>query len=162
MMANIALTFAVLDITDSAAALGQVLAAHTIPMVLLLLWGGVISDRFPRELVIQVSNVASAVTQGLIAFLVLTGSAELWMLIALSVVHGAVSAISFPAMASLLPQLVPRDQLQPANALMSLTRNGLTVLGPTSARCSSSPSAPAGRSPSTPRRGWSRRCCSSR
>ena len=131
MMANIALTFAVLDITDSAAALGQVLAAHTVPMIVLLLWGGVISDRFPRELVIQISNVASAVTQGLIAFLVLTGSAELWMLIALSVVHGAVSAISFPAMASLLPQLVARDQLQPANALMSLTRNGLTVLGPT-------------------------------
>ena len=131
MMANIALTFAVLDITDSAAALGQVLAAHTIPMVLLLLWGGVISDRFPREIVIQVSNVASAITQGLIAFLVLTGNAELWMLIVLSAVHGAVSAISMPAMASLLPQLVPRDQLQPANALMSLTRNGLTVLGPT-------------------------------
>lgn len=131
MMANIALTFAVLDITDSAAALGQVLAAHTIPMIVLLLWGGVISDRFPRELVIQLSNVASAITQGLIAFLVLTGSAELWMLISLSAVHGAVSAISFPAMASLLPQLVRRDQLQPANALMSLTRNGLTVVGPT-------------------------------
>ena len=60
------------------------LAAHTIPMVLLLLWGGVISDRFPRALVLQLSNVASAITQGLIAFLVLTGSAELWMLIALS------------------------------------------------------------------------------
>ena len=131
MMASIALTFAVLDITDSAAALGQVLAAHTIPMIVLLLWGGVISDRFPREVVIQLSNIASALTQGVIAFLVITGSAELWMLIALSVVHGAVSAISFPAMAILLPQLVPRDQLQPANALMSLTRNGLTVLGPT-------------------------------
>ena len=131
MMASIALTFAVLDITDSPAALGQVLAAHTIPMVLLLLWGGVISDRFPREIVIQISNVASAVTQGLIAFLVLTSVAELWMLVALSVVHGAVSAISLPAMASLLPQLVARDQLQPANALMSLTKNGLTVLGPT-------------------------------
>jgi MFS family permease len=131
MMASIALTFAVLDITDSAAALGQVLAAHTIPMIVLLLWGGVISDRFPRELVIQISNVASAITQGLIALLVLTGDADLWMLITLSVLHGSVSAISFPAMASLLPQLVPRDQLQPANALMSLTRNGLTVLGPT-------------------------------
>ena len=46
-------------------------------------------------------------------------------------VHGAVSAISFPAMASMVPQLVPRDQLQPANALLSLTRNGITVLGPT-------------------------------
>ena len=34
-------------------------------------------------------------------------------------------------MASMVPQLVPREQLQPANALLSLTRNGLTVLGPT-------------------------------
>jgi MFS family permease len=131
MMATIALTFAVLDITDSAAALGQVLAAHTIPMIVLLLWGGVISDRFPRTLVLQVSNVASALTQGLIALLVLTDRAELWMLISLSVVHGAVSAISLPAMASVMPQLVPRSQLQSANALVALTRNGLTVVGPT-------------------------------
>jgi MFS family permease len=131
MMANIALAFAVLDITDSAAALGQVLAAHTIPMIVLLLWGGVISDRFPRTLVLQASNVASAASQGLLAFLVITGAAELWMVITLTAVHGAVSAISFPAMASMVPQLVPRSQLQPANALLSLTRNGLTVLGPT-------------------------------
>ena len=64
MMANIALTFAVLDIDGRAIAIGQVLAAHTIPMILLLLWGGVISDRFPRAVVLQVSNVASALSQG--------------------------------------------------------------------------------------------------
>jgi MFS family permease len=97
----------------------------------LLLWGGVISDRFPRALVLQVSNVASALTQGAIAVLVLTGTAQLWMITALAVLHGAVSALSFPAMASMVQGLVPRDQLQPANALISLTRNGLTVLGPT-------------------------------
>ena len=131
MMANIALTFAVLDIDGRAIAIGQVLAAHTIPMILLLLWGGVISDRLPRAVVLQASNVASAITQGLIALLVLTGAAELWMIIVLTAVHGAVSAISMPAMAGMVPQLVVRDQLQPANALLSLTRNGLTVLGPT-------------------------------
>ena len=48
-MANIALAFAVLEITDSATALGQVLAAHTIPVVIFLLGGGVIADRFPRS-----------------------------------------------------------------------------------------------------------------
>jgi MFS family permease len=131
MMAGVALAFAVLDITDSATALGWVLAAHTIPMVLFLLWGGVIADRLPRALVLQVSNVASGVTQATIALLVITGTAEIWMIVVLSVVHGLVSAMSFPAMASLLPQLVPRDQLQRANALMSLVRGGLTVLGPT-------------------------------
>jgi MFS family permease len=131
MMANIALAFAVLDITDSPSALGQVLAAHTIPMVVFLLFGGVVADRFPRTVVLQVSNLLSACTQGAIAFLVITGTAQLWMVIALTAAHGLVSAISFPAMASMVPQLVPRDQLQSANALLSLSRGGLTVIGPT-------------------------------
>ena len=131
MMANVALAFAVLDITDSATALGQVLAAHTIPLVLFLLWGGVIADRFPRTLVLQVSNVASGLTQGAIALLVITGAAELWMVIVLSAANGLLSAMSFPALASLMPQLVQRDQLQRANALMSLVRGGLTIIGPT-------------------------------
>lgn len=131
MMANIALTFAVLDIGGSATAIGQVLAAHTIPMIALLLYGGVIADRFPRHLVLQASNLASAVTQGVIAVLVLSGRAELWMIVCLSVVHGTVTGIGFPAMAGMLPSLVPRGQLQQANALLSLTRSGLTVLGPT-------------------------------
>ncbi len=131
MMASIALAFAVLEITEDPKALGQVLAAHTIPMVALLLWGGVIADRFPRELVLQFSNLTSAISQGAIAVLVITGTAELWMLVVLSAVHGTVSALSFPAMASIMPQLVPRDQLQRANALMSLVRGGLTILGPT-------------------------------
>lgn len=131
MMASIALAFAVLDITDSPTALGQVLAAHTIPMIALLLYGGVIADRFPRTLVLQFSNLASAVSQGAIALLVLTGDAEIWMLVVLSIVHGVVSGVGFPAMASVLPQLVERSDLQPANALVSLTRNGMMVLGPT-------------------------------
>lgn len=131
MMASIALAFAVLDITDSPTALGQVLAARTVPMVALLLYGGVIADRFPRTLVLQLSNIGSAVAQGAIAVLVLTGHAEIWMLVVLGAVHGAVSGIGFPAMASVLPQLVAREHLQPANALVSLTRNGMMVLGPT-------------------------------
>ena len=131
MMAGVALAFAVLDITDSATALGWVLAAHTIPMVLFLLWGGVIADRLPRRLVIQVSNVVAGLTQGAIALLVVTGTAELWMVIALSAVHGVISAASFPAMQSIVPQLVPRAELQRANALMSLIRGGLLIIGPT-------------------------------
>lgn len=131
MMANVALAFAVLDIGGSASALGQVLAAHMAPMVLLLLYGGVVADRFPRHLVIQASNIGSAITQGLIAFLVITGQAEMWMLIVLAIAHGIISGLGFPAMASVVPNLVPRSQLQPANALLSLTRSGLTVIGPT-------------------------------
>ncbi|MEO6510441.1 MAG: MFS transporter [Nocardioides sp.] len=80
---------------------------------------------------IQVSNVASGLTQGAIALLGISGTAELWMVIVLSALNGLLSAMSFPALASLMPQLVPREQLQRANALMSLVRGGLTIIGPT-------------------------------
>ncbi len=129
-MATIALAFAVLDLTDSATALGQVLAAHTIAMVAFLLLGGVIGDRFPRAVVLQVSNLSAALTQAVMAALVISGRDELWMLIVLAALNGAGDAVGSPALAGLVPQLVPRDQLQTALALLSLSRGGLSVLGP--------------------------------
>jgi MFS family permease len=130
VMANIALAFAVLEISDSPAALGQVLAARTIPVVIFLLGGGVIADRFPRTAVLQISNVVSGSLQAVIALLVITRAAEIWVLIVLTAFQGVASAVSFPAMASIFPQLVPREQLQQANALNSLLRGSLNVLGP--------------------------------
>lgn len=131
MMVSVALAFAVLEITDSATALGLVLAAHTIPMVVFLLFGGVIADRLPRALIMQVSGLLTAFTQGAVALLVISGTADLWMVIVLEAVNGTVSAVSFPAMAGLVPQLVARQQLQQANVLLSMSRGGLAIVGPT-------------------------------
>jgi hypothetical protein len=75
--------------------------------------------------------VIAGLTQLAIAALVISGTAQLWQLVVLSAINGAVSAISFPALASLMPQLVPRNQLQPANVLMSMQRGVLSVVGPT-------------------------------
>jgi MFS family permease len=130
MMAGVALAFAVLETDDSATALGQVLAAHNIPLVLLLLLGGVIADRVPRTLLMQLSNVGAGLSQGLLALLVITDSAELWMLIVLGAVNGAADAMNFPAQQSVVPQLVPRAQLQSANALNSMSRAVLAAVGP--------------------------------
>ena len=132
-MAPVALAFAVLAIDDSATALGQVLAARSIPTVVLLLVGGVIADRFGRGLVIQVSNGVSAVSQGMAAALVITGQAELWHLIVIGAVNGTADAANFPALQGMIPQLVPRAQLQSANALMGVARGVLLAAGPTTA-----------------------------
>jgi len=130
VMANVALAFAVLEVSNSATALGTVLAAHSIPMVVFLLAGGVIADRFGRTLIIQVSNVASGICQLAIAGLVISGEAEVWQLVVLCAIQGTVMSVSFPAMASVLPQMVPREQLKQANLLVSVQRNALTVIGP--------------------------------
>lgn len=132
-MSHIALAFAVLEVTDSASALGAVVAAHTIPMVIFLLVGGVIADRFPRRLVLQISNLSSALTQAVAAGLIITGSAEIWMLIVLEAVNGTMSAMAYPAMQGMVPQLVAKKDLQPANLLLSMSRGALTILGPSAA-----------------------------
>ncbi|GCD90693.1 MFS transporter [Nocardioides sp. LS1] len=132
-MAPVALAFAVLHVSDSPSALGAVLAASTIPMVVFLLAGGVLADRLPRALLLQVGGFVLAATQGLAAYLVISGTAELWMLIVLEALNGTALALIFPAYAGLLPQLVPRELLQQANVLQAVARGTLRVLGPTAA-----------------------------
>lgn len=129
-MAPVALAFAVLEVSHSAGALGLVLAARSIPEIVFLLVGGVVADRLGRTTVIQVSNIGAAASQGLLALLLLTGHAELWHLVALSAVNGTLSAMTMPALAGIVPSLVPREQLQPANVLVSMSRSALAILGP--------------------------------
>ncbi len=131
VMAPVALVFAVLEIENSPVAVGQVLAARSIPLVLFLLVGGVVADRFSRSLVLQVSHVLSFLTQGLVAVLVLTDRATLSQLIVLEAVNGVVTAFTMPAIQGVVPQVVPRTHLQQANALLAFSRSGLAVLGPT-------------------------------
>src|ERR1700753_2828727 len=71
----VALAFAVLDLTDSPGDLGLVLAAQTIPLVLLVLFGGVWADRLRRERVMIASDLIRAAVQAILAVLILAGSA---------------------------------------------------------------------------------------
>ena len=129
-MAPVALAFAVLEVSDSPKALGAVLAANSIPLVVFLLFGGVIADRLPRVLILRVGAMVLAVTQGMVAALVITDTAELWMLIVLEALNGLTLAMVFPAFAAIMPQLVPREMLQSANVLQSMSRGALRVVGP--------------------------------
>ena len=129
-MVPVALAFAVLDLSNSAAALGIVLAARSIPQVAFMLLGGVISDRVSRSTVMVVSNALSGVSQCLAATLLITGNAEVWSLAAIEAVNGTVAAFTFPAMTSVVPMVVERDQLQQSNALLNFTRNGTFIAGP--------------------------------
>ena len=128
-VAPIALAFAVLDLTGSAADLGLVVASRSVANVAVLLFGGVIADRLPRDVVLVGTSFAAAVTQGAVAVLVITGSASIPSLVVLSVLNGAVAAVSLPAAGALVPDTVPETQLRPANALLRLGLNGGSILG---------------------------------
>jgi MFS family permease len=126
----VALAFAVLDLTGSATDLGLVLGARVLPIVVFALVGGVWADRLPRQHVILASNLARGATQGLLGALLVTGTASVWMIVALQLVHGAATAFSRPAGTGLVADVVPPDLLQRANALLFLTLGLGGIAGP--------------------------------
>ncbi len=126
----IPLLFAVMDIDSSGLALAQVVAARTLAMVVFILFGGAVSDRLDRVLVLRVAHLATALSQGAAAALILTGRATIASLIIVEAFNGAVSAFTMPAMQGIVPRVVPADRLQPANALLGMSRNALGVVGP--------------------------------
>ena len=129
-IAPVGLAFAILQLTGSKSDLGIVLAARQIPAVIFLLFGGVISDRLPRNRVMVVSNVVSAATQGTVAALLLSGNATIWSLALLAGVNGASIAFFFPASQGVLPQVVSLPQRQSAIALLRLGLNATSIVGP--------------------------------
>jgi hypothetical protein len=128
-IAPVAIAFAVLDLTGSAAALGVVLAARSVPQVVLMLVGGIISDRFDRSRVLVAANLVAGGAQAIAATLLLSGAASVPALAALEAVNGAASALVFPAAAALTPQTVPGAVLQQANATLRLVINAAVIAG---------------------------------
>ncbi|RKR73951.1 MFS transporter [Frondihabitans australicus] len=128
-LAPVALAFAVLDLTHSAAQLGLVVGARSAATLIFLLLGGALSDRLPRGLVLAGSSVASAATQAAVAVVLLAHVDSVAALCVLSALNGAFSAISGPATSGLLPLTVGAGQLTSANALARLLQNGASVVG---------------------------------
>ena len=130
-MVPVALAFAVLGIDGSASDLGLVLAAGMVPNVVFVLAGGVAGDRWPRGRVMLAADGLRAVSQGAVAVLLLTGSAELWHLLVSSAVWGTAAALFTPASTGVVPETVSPGRLQQANALLGLTRNVVGLGAPT-------------------------------
>ena len=126
---TVALAFAVLVLTGSVTDVGMVLAARTIPLVLFLTVGGVWADRLPRRLVMASSNVVRAASQGVLALLLITGTARLWEMIVLMTLHGVASAFFVPASTAIVPETVSSEDLQQANGMLSTAQNVAALAG---------------------------------
>ncbi len=147
----VAIAFAVLDLTGSAADLGFVFAAFMGSRVVFILAGGVWADRLPRQAVMIVADAVRAVVQGLVALSFFLGTAEVWQLVVQSALVGAVSAFFGPASTGLVKEIVSSTRLQEANALIAGSRGTRSrCSAPRSRVCSSRSSASASSSRSTP------------
>lgn len=131
LIVPVALPFAVIiELDGSARQVGLVLAMETVPLIIFVLFGGVIADRLSPRLVMLATDFARAGAQLALAVVIFTGNLRLWHLLLAVFIQGAAQAAFHPAATRLLPAIIPRRQLQPANAMLSLSRNSARLVGP--------------------------------
>ncbi|WP_236903954.1 MFS transporter [Comamonas serinivorans] len=120
----------VYDLTRSPMALAYVGLAQFLPMLCLLPVAGDLIDRFNRKHVLMLSWGAGALCSAALWWLAGHGEAGVNGVYAVLVAYGVTRAFSGPAMQSLLPQVVPREQLAQAIAANSMIMRGSAVGGP--------------------------------
>ncbi len=127
---RIALAWWVLEKTGSAAAMGTVLIFTTVPLLIFTLIGGVLVDRFPRPLVMLVSDVARGILVGAVAVLAMIGRLELWEVFVASLAFGFVDAFFLPAYTAIVPEVTAKDDLPSANSLSAISAEITGIAGP--------------------------------
>jgi predicted MFS family arabinose efflux permease len=132
-MVPIAIAFTLYAQGGGASAVSKVLAAESIPMVLLLLIGGAAADKFPRRRVMVAANLLCLVSQSLLAFLLLNHHAPLPVIMALMACIGVGTAFYAPGRQGLIPQIVSPENLQSANAMLSIAQSAGAIAGPVAA-----------------------------
>ena len=128
--APVALAFGVLRMPGGdAGTLSLVLVAQTTPMVVFMLAGGVIADRYPRAIVLLWGEFMTAVAFGAIGVMMLTGATPLWAICLAAALAGTASAAVYPALTGIIPDLVPPEDRQQANTWLSGGASGARLAG---------------------------------
>ena len=104
--------------------------AEFVPLLLLALPAGQLSDRFSRKRVVAVSLVFDAAAAVGLFAVTAAGASALWAFLALAALTGVASALGAPAGRSLPPTIVPAEHLAGAMALRGIAFQAATVAGP--------------------------------
>jgi MFS family permease len=129
-MRGAANSWVILELTHSQLWIGLVAGVRAIPILLLALFGGVISDRFGRRILMMAAGSLMVVASAITAVLISTDTLVSWHLIALSVVGGVGGALYGPAFFALLGDIVRSDRLANANGILAIAQTSGEMLGP--------------------------------
>ncbi|SFS89295.1 MFS transporter [Marininema halotolerans] len=111
-------------------ALGIVLMVTAIPRLILMMWGGVIADRFNKVRIMLVTNgLRSIMTVGMVFLLGIDQLSLPWLLI-FAIFFGGLDAFFWPARGAILPQIVKKEELMKATAMMQTIQYIGTIAGP--------------------------------
>ena len=127
----VAIAWQVYDLWNDPTALALVGAAEFLPVVALVLVGGVVSDRFERRLVLIAASAVRGIAVCLLGVLSIAGVIQLWQIVVIVFAYGAGMAFQGPAAGAIIPDLVPAKLLVQANSLSQVVRQlAMAFIGP--------------------------------
>ena len=121
--------YLIFKLTDSTFWLGAVGFISLLPVVPISLAGGVLIDRVPRRKLILATQIGLMLQALVFGLLAVSGRIELWHVLILYFVFGALLAIDHPARRAFLVDLVERDDLANAVALNATLFNVANLVG---------------------------------
>jgi len=130
-MQRTAVVWVVYTMTHSAFWLGVAIFAEQFPSFIFSIPGGVAADRYNRYTLIKITQITSMVQSVLLALLVITGHASVWVILLLSIILGIINAFDVPARQALIHDVVASpDDLPNALSLSTATASLAQLLGP--------------------------------
>ncbi|WP_201305816.1 MFS transporter [Streptomyces sp. GF20] len=129
-MTALAISLQVYDLTRSSFSVGLVGLFSLVPLVVFGLYGGAIADTVDRRLLGLASSTGSWLLAVALAVAAFAGFHQVWFLYAVVALQAVCAALNSPARTSMIPRLLPAEQLPAANALNSMTTTFGTMTGP--------------------------------
>ncbi len=127
----VAMAWQAYTLSNAPTALSLLGIAMTVPLIGLLLFGGVLSDRHRRRRVMLIADLVRAALLALLGVLAVSGTLRLWQMIVIVAMYGGAQAFFDPASDAILPELLPDSQLAQANAFEQVVRPlALRLAGP--------------------------------
>ena len=101
-----------------------------LPMSLFSPIAGIVADRYNRKFISIFSDMMMGMIALIYAVLLFFFDLPVWTVFVMLCVRGIGSTFQQPAIQSIIPQLVPKDQLVKTNGWMQLLNSGSFLLGP--------------------------------
>jgi len=118
-------------LTGSAASLGIISFIGLLPLIPLSLWGGSITDRFPKRTILLITQGVMLVQAVLLAVLTWSGTVQIWHVYLLAFILGAAIAVDLPARQAFTVDMVEgKEDLTSAIGMNSAMFNGARAIGP--------------------------------
>ena len=114
-------------------ALGITTGLQFLPVLLLSPYAGVVADRFPKRVMLQLTQLGMALSSLALGVVAVSGHAQVWMVYLLAFTFGVASAFDVPARQSFVSEMVGPDDLTNAVGLNSAVFNSARLLGPAAA-----------------------------